>query len=128
MLYTTILGFSASLPLALAVPAPVTAPNDIKDPTPPQIADIQLKAGGSLPNGPLPSNLTDAGTATLQLIALNEIFEVSYFNDLLHNITVDVTGYDVEHLGLNRRYVTKTIDAVLNVSLQLLSPSLIYVY
>lgn len=55
-----------------------------------QLAEIEKEAQGSLPNSPLPKSLKATGVTTLQLLALNEIFEVAYFTELLANITTNV--------------------------------------
>ena len=95
---------------------PHTQPFPLSDgfpsPNPAQLAEIESTAGGSIPNGPLPTALKPAGVTTLQLIALNEIFEVAYFNDLLTNITTGVPGYDVTALGYNMSYVVETFTTI----------------
>ncbi|KAH6722774.1 late sexual development protein [Leptodontidium sp. MPI-SDFR-AT-0119] len=50
-------------------------------------------AGGTLTNGALPSSLKAGGIHALQLIAVNELFEVAYFTELVKNITTGVSGY-----------------------------------
>ena len=78
---------------------------------------IQKQAGGTLPNGPLPTSLKSAGVTTLQLLALNEIFEVAYFTELLANVTNDVPGYDAKSIApLDKKYVVDALTAVANVS------------
>lgn len=91
-----------------------------------QVATIQQQAGGSLPNGGLPSSLSDAATLTLQLIALNENFEVAYFNQLVNNITTGVSGYSADGNGLNRTYVLQTLQAILAVRMTHLHSASIY--
>lgn len=113
MFINSILGLLVAVPFTSA--APVSAPGGVADATPDQIAEYQHAAGGTLPNGPLPASLDAASTTTLQLIALNEIFEVTFFNSLLHNITENVPGYDLHDIGVERELVIKTIDNVLNV-------------
>jgi hypothetical protein len=65
-------------------------------------------AGGTLPNGALPSSLKAGGIQALQLIAANELFEVAYFTDLLQNVTDNVPGYQVEDYD----YVVATLTAI----------------
>ncbi|KAG0649388.1 hypothetical protein D0Z07_4423 [Hyphodiscus hymeniophilus] len=74
------------------------------------MAEVYKLAGGTLPNGALPTSLKAGGTQALQLIAANEEFEVAYFSELLANVTNDVPGYDVE----DKDYVVKTLTAVVN--------------
>ena len=113
MLLESILGLLVAAPFTSG--APVSAPAGVADATPAQIAEFQHRAGGTLPNGPLPPQLDAETITTLQLIALNEIFEVSFFNDLLHNITENVPGYDLHDIGVERELVINTIDNILNV-------------
>ncbi|KAF3017098.1 hypothetical protein E8E14_008244 [Neopestalotiopsis sp. 37M] len=56
---------------------------------------IQAQAHGTLPNGPLPSSITDVSAIIWSLIAFNELFEVAYFSSLINNITDKVHGYEV---------------------------------
>ena len=99
--------------LAAPAPTPSRLPNGYPSPNPSQLAEIEHKAGGSLPNTPLPTSLTPAAIAALQLIALNEAFEVAFFNSLLHNITTDVPGYTVPS-AYDRTYIINAITAVQN--------------
>lgn len=52
-------------------------PNGFPNPSASAAAQIQVKALGTLPNGPLPSKLTEKEKTSMQLVALNELFEVS---------------------------------------------------
>jgi hypothetical protein len=70
-------------------------------------------AGGTLPNGALPSSLKAGGIQALQLIAANELFEVAYFTDLLQNVTNKIPGYQVEDYD----YIVATLTAVRAVRL-----------
>jgi len=82
-----------------------------------QLAEIEKEAQGTLPNTPLPTSLKSTGITTLQLLALNEIFEVAYFTELLANVTNNVTGYDTASIApIDRTYVLDAITAVVNVS------------
>ena len=79
---------------------------------------IEKEAQGTLPNGPLPTVLKSTGVTTLQLLALNELFEVAYFTELLANVTNSVPGYDPKSIApLDKKYVVDTLTAVVNVSL-----------
>lgn len=96
--------------------SPYPLPDGFPAPTAPQLAAIAVAAGGSLPasppTSPPPSNLTAGAITTVQLIALNEIFEVAYFTDLLTNITTSVTGYNVTALGYNETSVVAALTAI----------------
>ena len=57
------------------------------------------------------------GVTTLQLLALNELFEVAYFTELLTNVTTNVAGYDTASFApLDRKYVIDATTAIVNVS------------
>ena len=110
-----IASLSALAVSAAAAPyGPYPLSDGFPEPSPAQLAEIETLAGGSLPNGPLPTQLSPTAIVTLQLIALNEIFEVAYFTDLLANITTNVTGYELD--GYNRTFVIEALTAVVNVS------------
>ncbi|EAT90175.2 hypothetical protein SNOG_01963 [Parastagonospora nodorum SN15] len=74
-----------------------------------QTLQIQLQAHGTLPNGPPPPSLSPEGIKNLQLIALNELFEVAYFTELVHNVTNKYQGYD---LGRGHEYVLDALTAI----------------
>ncbi|KAK4695155.1 hypothetical protein P7C71_g2543, partial [Lecanoromycetidae sp. Uapishka_2] len=94
-----------SFPLLDGFPQPNTS----------QLSEIEQKAQGSLPNSLLPTSLKSTGITILQLIALNEIFEVAFFTQLIANITNNVTGYDATALApLDYTYVLKSLTAVVN--------------
>lgn len=115
-LSTPILALSiASAAIVSAVPFKFPLPDGFPAPSPAQLAMIEAEAQGSLPNGPLPTVLKDAGVTTLQLLALNEIFEVAYFTELLANVTNDVPGYDAASIApLDKAYVVDTLNVVAN--------------
>lgn len=79
-----------------------------------QLLLISKDAGGKLPNDAATVPLGPISTVTLQLIAFNELFEVSYFNSLLSNITSKAEGYT--ELGMFTEAAEKTIEVVLAVS------------
>ncbi len=102
-----------------AAPSPTfPLPDGFPKPNPQQLKEIQRIAGGSLPNGPLPKKLTPAATAVLQLLELNEVFEVAFFTSLLHNITTNVPGYELT--GEKREFAVKAIGSIQKVTIPLL--------
>jgi len=109
---SALIGCVASSPLAIRASSPFPLPDGFPTPNASQLKTIETLAGGTLPNSPLPTELTATATAALQLIALNEIFEVAYFTDLLKNITSHVPGYELT--GLDRNYIIDTLTAVAN--------------
>lgn len=116
---TTKMRFSSFVLSASAVAAaPFSYPlaNGFPDLNATAMAQVYKLAGGTLPNGALPSSLKPNGVQALQLIAANEIFEVAYFSELLANVTNNVPGYEVE----DKVYVVKALTAVVNVSSVLL--------
>lgn len=106
--------FALASYVAAAPYGPFPLADGFPSPTPAQLAEIETLAGGTLPNGPLPTALKPDGVAALQLIALNEIFEVAYFTELLNNITTKVPGYELT--GYNSTYITQALTAIVNAS------------
>ena len=83
--------------------------NGFPNPNQDQVLQIQKDGHGILPNGPPPPSLSKEGTTNLQLIALNELFEVAYFTELVYNLTNKVEGYD---LGYGHEYVLDSLNAI----------------
>jgi hypothetical protein len=83
--------------------------NGFPNPSQDQTLQIQIQAHGTLPNGPPPPKLSPEGITNLQLIALNELFEVAYFTELVYNVTNKVSGYD---LGYGHNYVLESLHAI----------------
>ncbi|KAF2033953.1 hypothetical protein EK21DRAFT_85762 [Setomelanomma holmii] len=115
LLYTTALAASTTLAAPAGKrdfsPDNVYFPlaNGFPNPSQDQTLQIQIEAHGTLPNGPPPPTLSPEGTTNLQLIALNELFEVAYFTELVYNVTNKVTGYD---LGYGHEYVLDSLKSI----------------
>lgn len=75
---------------------------------------IAEQAGGKLPGGNLPTNLSDASITAWQLIAFNELFEVAYFSAVLKNVTEGKKGYNLTRS--EREIAVKVLEAVRAVS------------
>ncbi|KAF7155494.1 hypothetical protein CNMCM6106_004640 [Aspergillus hiratsukae] len=93
-------------------------PDNLPFPSPSQIRDIERRAHGTLPNTPPPNNISRQGIVNLQWIAFNENFEVAYFNSLLHNVTNNVTGYEIpdeedDEDAEDRDLVIRSLTAIL---------------
>lgn len=82
-------------------------PNVSKD----ALAEIQKLAHGTLPNGGLPSKISDVSATIWQLIAFNELFEVAYFSSLINNITDNVSGYEIGSTAA-RTVISNALEAV----------------
>ncbi|PWN36337.1 putative sexual development protein [Meira miltonrushii] len=104
--FTLLLAF-----VGLAAAAPFKLNNGFPNPSPSAIAQIEKEAGGTLPNTPLPTSLKANAVQSLQVIAVNEIFEAAYFSSLLHNVTHNVDGY-TDFDGLSRDYVIKSLTQI----------------
>ncbi|KAJ0107155.1 hypothetical protein J7T55_014685 [Diaporthe amygdali] len=102
MYYAYILNSVVALAgIAIAAPAiprsyNIPASDGFPSPNPDQLATIQQKAGGQLPNGPPPPKLESSSLTAFQLILFNENFEVAYFSSLLENVTNNASGYQVD--------------------------------
>lgn len=90
--------FAALAGLASAAPA-VT--RDFTDPTingfpnsnAQQLAIFNKQADGQISNAPPPPKLANSSLTAFQLIAFNELFEVSFFTSLAYNITYNLTEF-----------------------------------
>ena len=71
-------------------------------------------AGGTLPNGGLPTSLPADAVTTFQVLALNEIFEVAYFSSFLDNVTNGVDGFT--DLPMDKAYIVDILTAIIAVS------------
>lgn len=100
--------------LASAAPyQPFPLANGFPNPSPASLSAIEKAAGGTLPNGPTPPNPHSAAAALdLQVIAFNEIFEVAYFTELLHNVTTGVPGYEAP-TRWSDEYIIKVLTEVI---------------
>ena len=112
MRFTSVVLSSAVAGIAAAAPFSYPLANGFPTLNKTALAEVYKLAGGTLPNGALPSSLKAGGVQALQLIAANELFEVAYFSQLLANVTNNVPGYDIE----DKDYVVNTLTAVVNVS------------
>jgi hypothetical protein len=83
--------------------------NGFPNPNQAQTIQIQKDAHGTLSNGPPPATLSAEGITNLQLVALNELFEVAFFTELVYNLTNKVPGYD---LGYGHEYVLDSLNAI----------------
>lgn len=83
--------------------------NGFPNPSPDQVVAIEKQADGTLPNGPPPPTLSPEGIKNLQLIALNELFEVAFFSELLYNVTKN-PDYN---LGYGQDYVLDTLKGII---------------
>jgi hypothetical protein len=83
--------------------------NGFPNPSQEALLQIQKDAYGTLPNGSPPPSLSPAGITNLQLIALNELFEVALFTELVSNLTDKVPGYD---MGDPHKHILDTLSAI----------------
>jgi len=77
-----------------------------------QLKDIEIQAHGSLSNAPPPPKSPQPDSLTsIRLIAFNELSEVAFFTELLHNITNRVEGYEINHQGAHD-FIVDALTAV----------------
>ncbi|KAK4687591.1 hypothetical protein P7C73_g2525, partial [Tremellales sp. Uapishka_1] len=96
---------------ALVAAAPFSLPNGFPSLGDAALHQVYEAAGGTLPNTPLPTSLPADAVTTLQVLAVNEIFEVAFFSSLLANVTNGVDGYT--DLPLDKDYVVSILTAVI---------------
>lgn len=75
------------------------------------LKEIQKKAHGTLPDGPLPTHISNISATVWQIIAFNELFEVAYFSSLIHNITDKAPGYEIDSPAA-RNLILNALEAV----------------
>ncbi|KAL8900621.1 MAG: hypothetical protein Q9192_000965 [Flavoplaca navasiana] len=114
----TLFTFTAAVVAAPAIDPGVPRfplPDGFPTLNPDQLAEIQRLAGGTLPNQPLPTNLSQDAIATLKLLAHNELYEVAFFTELLTNITTAAPGYGSNDTApLDRLLLVRQIEAIKN--------------
>ncbi|KAI3393970.1 hypothetical protein diail_3449 [Diaporthe ilicicola] len=95
---STLVALAGVAMAAPTIPRSYSIPADdgFSNPSPEQLATIQQKAGGQLPNSPPPPKLASSSLTAFQLIAFNENFEVAFFSSLKDNITNNASGYQVD--------------------------------
>jgi hypothetical protein len=107
---------------ALAWPAALIKrnypPDGFPNPSSSQVQQIEQTALGTLANGPPPPSgaISADGITNLQLINLNENFEVYFFTSLVNNITNNVTGFEFSD-PKERAFALKALTTILAVSL-----------
>lgn len=72
---------------------------------------IERKAHGTVPNMPLPDEVSEGGIKSFKLIAFNELLEVAFFTHLLQNITDNVPGYEFNDEA-EREYVIRALTVI----------------
>ena len=109
---------AALMGLAAAYVAPRTPPVDdgFPNPNPQQLLSIEQKADGLLSNLPPPDSLSQAGITNFQLIAFNENLEVSFFDQIIKNITNYVPGFASHTTGYSQATLLEILDTVKAVS------------
>ncbi|KAF1345354.1 hypothetical protein BDV97DRAFT_320739 [Delphinella strobiligena] len=109
MHFSTIALTSAAVQLAAAAPFSFPLADGFPDLNSTALQAVYKLAGGTLPNGALPTSIKASGVQTLQIIAANELFETAFFTELLSNITSGVAGYE----DGNTDYIKDTLAAVI---------------
>jgi hypothetical protein len=112
MLYSSLVTLAMA---GVAAAAPFSLSNGFPNPSASALKQIELEAGGTLPNTALPTSLPADAIQTLQVIATNELFEVAYFSSLLHNVSTGVSGY-TDFGSYSKEYVVESLTAIRAVS------------
>lgn len=73
------------------------------------VLQIEKEAFGTLSNAPGADTISPEGLTNLKLLAFNELMEVAFFTELLHNLTDKAPGYDLEY---GHEYVLEAIHAI----------------
>ncbi|KAI1358191.1 sexual development protein [Xylaria arbuscula] len=109
-----LLSSAALIGLSSAYVAPRAAPVDdgFPDPNPQQLLNIEQQADGLLSNLAPPDSLSQAGITNFQLIAFNENLEVSFFTELINNITTYVPGFGSNSTGYSQTALLEILNTV----------------
>ena len=83
------------------------------NPSAAQFQNIKNRAFGTLSNAPPPDTISMNSLTNLKLIALNKLFEVTFFTKLVTNFINKVSGYNFSY---SHNYILQTLEAVLTVS------------
>lgn len=110
MRFSTLATTAVIAQLTTAAPFTFPLPDGFPNLNATGLAEVEKLAGGTLPNGALPTTLKADAIQALQLIAANEQFEVAYFTELLANVTNGVPGYE----DGNTDYIKRTLTAIVN--------------
>lgn len=91
-------------------------PDGLPTPSAEQLRDIERRAHGTLPGLRLPATISAPGVANLQLMTFGAFQDVAFFNELIRNVTQNVTGYVLGD-GVEREYTLRSLEPILAVSL-----------
>lgn len=93
------------------VETPFPFDDGFPNPSPEQLAEIQLAAHGTLSNGTGPQLISMEGVTNLRLINFNERTESVFFQELVYNITENVPGFEVP-AHVDRQYLLDFLTIV----------------
>jgi hypothetical protein len=88
------------------------------DSSPQQLLEIEQQAHGTLSNATPPATASADTIYSLSLIAVNELFEVAFFDQLLSNVTNHAYGFKIENHEA-RELIIDTLTLVKAVSYSL---------
>lgn len=89
--------------------------NGFPNSSPQQLLEIEQQAHGTLSNATPPATASADTIYSLSLIAVNEFFEVAFFDQLLSNVTNNVHGFHIENHEA-RELIIDTLTLVKAVS------------
>lgn len=107
------LSLSLAAPTEKAEAAPLL-PDGLPNPTPEQLQKIERAAHGTLPGLPLPTNISAVGITNLQLLAFQEFVEVSFFHEVIENITHSAEGFKFVD-PVEREFALRSLNSMLAV-------------
>jgi hypothetical protein len=99
---------SAPAPAANAIPF---VADGFPTPNAAQLLAIEQLAHGTLPNGSPPPMISANGITNLEFINFNENFEVAFFASLIHNVTTNVAGFQIQD-QTERAFILEALTAV----------------
>jgi len=104
---------SASVSSSTATGTAIPFVNDgFPTPNAAQLLAIEELAHGTLPNGTPPPTISPEGITNLQFINFNENFEVAFFSSLIHNISTNAPGFQIND-DKEKTFILEVLIAVL---------------
>ena len=96
---------------ATTLASPFPLPDGFPNPNASGIHSIQGQARGTIPNGGPPTVHTAGVVAALQYLSLNEMLEVAFFTELLHNVTNSVAGFEIGNGTFTEKFIISQFRA-----------------
>lgn len=88
--------------------------DDFPNPSAQQLLDTEQRAHGTLSNSTPPASVNPDTITSLQVIAGQEQFEAAFFQQLLTNVTNDVSGFYIDNAD-SKEFTVRALTAIVAV-------------